>query len=141
MQTEKQPTTAPAVGYMTKRNALHQAMAARTMGCGMATAHLMSQGRGREVLLEMLAIQNAVRQELARQTQAWVEGLESWTKQLGQTSQANSMASLTTQEGNLAMQLGNLATAQATDFMGLIEGLTVGYGFWAHQACARPTEK
>jgi hypothetical protein len=129
--------THPVAGYLAKWQALHQAAAARAFGSGVATAKLIAEGRGAEVLSEILAIQTAVRKELEQQAQAWVKGLEAWTQQWAQTGGANSMASLVTQEGDLATRFSNLLSAQMTDFVELMEGLTVGYGFWVQQASSR----
>ena len=130
------PAASPATilaAHLQKRQSLAVGAATRTANLGTSVARLFAAGRGAEAITEMFAVQAAVRQRMVDQQRAFAEGMQALAQQWRQLPSANNLTNLTTQEANLSAQYGLLLTAQFTALLEVMEGVTVGYGYWADQ--------
>ena len=87
---------------------------------------------------ESMQLTAAVGQRLHQQGLNWRQGCTILLEDYGQLRQANTMSKLVEKQCNLTLQLGQLLSGQATDFLGLLENIDVDYGYWASQKTSAP---
>lgn len=80
---------------------------------------------------ESMHLTSAIGQRLHQQGLNLRKGCTILLEDYGQLRQANTMSKLVEKQCNLTLQLGQLLSSQATDFLGLLENIDVDYGYWA----------
>jgi hypothetical protein len=126
-----------AMALHMKHAAMLNGWAARAANSGMATAMLFAKGPDGDTWRELLDMQHAILEQLQQQTRDWQHGLVAWGQEWTELKAANTASKLVEQELNLFAQFGELVNQQTTAFVGLMESVQVGYGFWVSQKLGR----
>ncbi len=85
--------------------------------------------RAGEGFAEAIEMQRAILARLQQQWQGWQDGLAVVGKTAAGIRRADTMSKLFEQEYDVFAQLGALISKQASQWLGLVEGAQVGYGY------------